>query len=57
LSATAGLAPADAASPDALLARALREDLRLTVGEPGGSLQTREVRLAAGTTTTETIEF
>jgi serine/threonine-protein kinase len=36
---------------------ALREDLRLTVGEPGGSLQTREVRLAAGTTTTETIEF
>lgn len=36
---------------------ALRQALRLTIGEPGVSLQTRDVSLAAGKTTTETVDF
>jgi len=36
---------------------ALRLELALTVGEPGGSLESFSVRLAAGTTTTETLRF
>ena len=36
---------------------ALRLELALTVGEPGGSLEALSVRLAAGTTTTETLRF
>jgi hypothetical protein len=35
----------------------LRQALRLTIGEPGVSLQTRDVSLAAGKTTTETVDF
>ncbi len=36
---------------------AIRQALRLTIGEPGVSLQTRDVSLAAGKTTTETVDF
>jgi serine/threonine-protein kinase len=35
----------------------LRAALRLTIGDPGGSLQTREVGLAAGKATTEAVDF
>ena len=36
---------------------ALRADLRLTIGDPGGSLKTRDIGLAAGKTTTESVDF
>ena len=35
----------------------MRSDLRLTVGDPGGKMLTRDVRLAAGKTTTESVDF